>query len=149
VADAVTHSLVTALRAVPVLSSFDEHTLLEIVGASMNLVWRRGSSVFEPGAEAQALYIVLSGEVRIFARADGEEMEVARMGPGEFFGELSLLFETTHSKTALAVTDAELMAIPKESFHSLMAANPEVAEIVRRKAAERYPARAAELSRLP
>jgi CRP/FNR family cyclic AMP-dependent transcriptional regulator len=144
----VEHSLVNAVRNVPVFASFDDQMLLKIVGASTNLVWGRGSIVFEPGSEAEALYIVLSGRVRIFDTTDGEEVEIVQLGPGEFFGELSLLFQTTHSKTAVTLEDSELMVIPKESFQELVADYPEIAAIFRKSAEERYPARAAELSRL-
>ena len=146
--DRVEHSLVNALRAVPVFASFDDQTLLKIAGASMNLVWRAGGVVFDPGDEAEALYIVLSGRVRILDVQDGGEREIVQLGAGEFFGELSLMFQTQHSKRAVTVEDSELMALPKESFHELVAHYPEIAAIFRRSAEERYPERAGELSRL-
>ena len=146
--DRVEHSLVNAARAVPVFASFDDPTLLKIVGASSNLVWRAGNVIFEPGKEAEALYIVLSGRVRIFDTRDGQDVDIAQLGAGEFFGELSLLFQTTHSKTAVTLEESELMVIPKDSFGELVANYPEIEAIFRRTAEERYPERAAELSRL-
>lgn len=132
-ADAVKHSLVTALRAVPVFESFEDHDLLALVGASANLCWPEGSAVFERGSESEALYIVLSGRVRI--AEDGRD--VAEIGPGQFFGELSLLMHTSHTKTAMALEDSELMVLPKVSFQSLLAGNAEVAAHFRRTAEER------------
>lgn len=131
--DPVQHSLVTALRAVPVFESFEEPELLELVGASANLCWPVGSTVFERGSEAEALYIVLSGKVRI--SEDGRD--VAEIGPGQFFGELSLLMHTTHTKTADVAEDAELMVLPKVSFQELLARDPDVAAHFRRTAEER------------
>ena len=127
------HSLVTALRAVPVFESFEEHDLLELVGTSANLCWPAGSTVFEAGAEAEALYIVLSGRVRI----SQDEREVAEIGPGHFFGELSLLMHTMHTRTATTLEDSELMVLPKVSFQDLLARNKEVAAHFRRTAEER------------
>ena len=131
--DPVHHSLVTALRAVPVFESFEEHDLLELVGTSANLCWPAGSTVFEAGAEAEALYIVLSGRVRI----SQDEREVAEIGPGHFFGELSLLMHTMHTRTATTLEDSELMVLPKVSFQDLLARNKEVAAHFRRTAEER------------
>ena len=142
-ADPVTHSLVAALRAVPVFAAFDDSTLLKIVGASENLFWREGSTVFEKGSEAEGLYIVLSGCIRIFDVEDGRETEIVRVQPGEFFGELSLLLETTHTKSAAATQDAELMVVPKDSFQDLLASYPDLDEHLRRKIEERLPDAAA------
>jgi CRP-like cAMP-binding protein len=124
----VSHTLVRALRAVPAFSTLDETTLCDIVGASSNLVWSAGSPIFEAGDPAEALYIVLSGSVRI---VDESEQDVARLGPGEFFGELSLLQRSSHSKRAEVLEDSELMVLPQQPFEALLAEDPELAEAVR------------------
>jgi CRP/FNR family cyclic AMP-dependent transcriptional regulator len=133
----VNHSLVTALQAVPHFAALDGQTLVRIVGASANLFWSGGSLVFEKGSVSDALYIILSGRVRIFDLDGEEEVEVASLGPGDFFGELSLLLHTTHTKSAEALEDSELMVLPKESFQELLASNPDLAAHFRRKLEER------------
>ena len=135
----VSHSLVAALRAVPAFAAFDDRMLLRVVGASTNLVWRPGSVVFEKGSEAEALYIVLAGRVRIVDASGDGEVEIAQIGPGDFFGELSLLLHTTHSKTAVALEESELMVVPKESFQELLRSHPDLASELRRKVEERLP----------
>ncbi|CAN5336674.1 hypothetical protein BH20ACT9_BH20ACT9_22140 [soil metagenome] len=126
----VSHSLVEALRAVPDFASLDDATLLQVVGVSLNLVWSAGSVVFDKGAPAEALYVVLSGRVRIYDGDDGED-EVALMEAGDYFGEHSLLRDTTHSKSARAVEeDSELMVIPADSFRDLLDGDANLAELV-------------------
>lgn len=132
----VGHTLVKALRAVPDFSEMEEHTLLAIVGGSANLWFPSGSTVFERGDSGDALYIVLSGAVRIL---DESGDEVARIGSGDYFGELSLLLHTTHSKTAVASEDTELMVVPKAPFQELLSASPELASYFRRKVEQRLP----------
>lgn len=132
-----THTLVKALRTVPDFSDLPEPTLLATVGASANLFWRSGERVFSRGDAGDALYIVLSGSVRILD--DGGE-EVARIETGDYFGELSMLLHTTHSKSAEATSDTELMVVPKASFQELLAASPELATHFRRKVEQRLPA---------
>ena len=129
----VRHSLVSALAAVPDFAALDDRTLLRIVGASANLVWPARSLVFEKGSASDALYIILSGRVQISDVVDGEQLEVATLGAGDFFGELSLLLDTTHSKSAVTLEDTELMVLPKESFQELVAASPDLAAPLRRK----------------
>jgi CRP/FNR family cyclic AMP-dependent transcriptional regulator len=130
----VSHTLVRALRAVPAFAELDETTLCSIVGASSNFVWRAGTPIFAPGDPAEALYVVLSGAIRI---ADDPDREVARLGPGDFFGELSLLLQTSHTKRAEVLEDSELMVLPKESFEELLDAEPGLADAVHAAMAER------------
>jgi CRP-like cAMP-binding protein len=129
----ITHSLVKALRAVADFARLDDATLLEIVGDSACLFWSAGSVVFAKGDPAEALYVVLSGRVRIFDRTDSDEDEVAHIGPGDYFGEQSLLFHTTHSNNAHAVEDSEFLVIPRESFEPVLTANPDLANRFRQK----------------
>jgi CRP/FNR family transcriptional regulator, cyclic AMP receptor protein len=130
----VTHSLVTALRAVPSLAGLDDRTLLTIVGDSANLLWRAGSTIFAKGSPADGLYILVSGRVRVLDDA-GED--VAVLGAGDFFGELSLLDASAHANTVVAADDCELMIVAKERFDELLAANADVARIVRETAERR------------
>ena len=140
-AAAVTHTLVKALRGVPDFRSLDDQALLRILGASANLFWSRGELVFEKGSVSEGLYVILSGSVRIFDIVDGQETEVSRIGPGDSFGELSLLLRTTHTKHAQAVEDTELMVVPEESFRQLLDSNPDLASHVEQRVEVRHPVR--------
>lgn len=128
----VTHSLVKALKAVPGFGLLEDSDLLEIVGASVNLVWPAGECVFSKDSPAEALYIVLSGTVQIYDEVDGGEIEIARTGPGDYFGENSLLSESTHSKNVRTLEDAELLVLSKEAFRELLASKPDLDAEVRR-----------------
>lgn len=138
------HTLVKNLRAVPDFASLDEVILLEVVGASANLYWRAGNTVFEAGEPAEALYIVLSGRVGIVETVDGEQREVAEMGPGDYFGEHALLHETTHTKSAVTTEETELLVLPKDSFQPLLDAHPDLAERLRHTLETRLRERAGE-----
>jgi hypothetical protein len=137
VSEVTQHSLVTALRSVPDLHDLDDAALLGIVGASSNLFWAEGSTVFEAGSESEALYLVLSGEVRV---TEGEE-EIDRLGPGESFGELSLLSGSTHSRTARATEATELMVIAREDFQQVLESNPALRHHFAERHDERAPVR--------
>lgn len=123
----VTHSLVKALKRVPGFDALDGQDLLCIVGASVNLRWSEGSRVFAKDAPGEALYVVLEGKVKIFDDVDGGEVEIATTGPGDYFGEMSLLSDTTHTKNAVAVEDSELLVLMKEPFRELLDSNDELA----------------------
>lgn len=135
----ITHTLVKALGNVPGLDLLDDHSLLKIVGASVNLAYPEGSLVFEKGTPGEALYVVLSGQVRIFDADGGQEVEIARTRPGDYFGEMSLLLTATHTKSVQAVEDSELLVLDKDSFRRLLDSYPEVADRVHKRLEERIP----------
>jgi len=122
---------------VPDFATLDERTLVQLVGASMNLAYSAGSVVFEPDSPAEELYIVLSGEVRILEPGEGGDIEVSRVGPGESFGELSLLLGRKHTREARAVQETELMVIPRESFQEVLDTNQEMAATFQRRLEQR------------
>jgi CRP/FNR family transcriptional regulator, cyclic AMP receptor protein len=130
----VTHSLVTALRAVPGFAEVDERMLLALIGDSANLFWPAGSIVFERGSRTEGLYIVISGKLRAI---DKNDEQVAEMGPGEFFGELSLLLDTVHRHTISVEEDAELMVLPKACLDKLNEEHPQLGRAIRDRAEER------------
>jgi CRP-like cAMP-binding protein len=137
---AVTHSLVSALHDVPGFEVLDESMLLTLIGDSANLYWPPGSTVFERGGSSDGLYIVISGRIHILAE-DGSVL--AELGPGDFFGEMSLLFGKGHRHDVRADTAAELMVVPKERFDELVGSHPEFGQYIRAKAEERAAADAA------
>jgi CRP/FNR family transcriptional regulator, cyclic AMP receptor protein len=137
VSEQISHSLVIALRRVPLFSEVDDRALLELVGAACNFRWRAGSVVFEQGAEAESLFVVLSGSVRILDVRDGREVEIASAGPDQFFGEHSLLLRRIHSKRAVAREDTELMVLSRGQFEELLAERPALERQLREGMEER------------
>lgn len=140
-ASETTHSLVQALEGVPDFEALDERALLRIVGASTNLFYSAGSRLFEKGDASEALYVLLSGRVRIFEPGGGREVDVDEIEPGRSFGELSLLLETTHTKTAEALEDAEILVLPERSFRKLLEDNEDLAEHFQKRISEQAPMR--------
>ena len=124
----VTHSLVKALRRVPGFDLLGPDDLLTIVGASVNLRWAKGSHVFKKGSPGEGLYIVLDGKVTIYDEVNGGEVEIASIETGDYFGEMSLLADTTHTKSVRAIEDSELLVLLKEAFSELMESNEELAD---------------------
>lgn len=127
----VTHSLVKALKNVPGFDLLSERDLVQVVGASVNLLYPEGSTIFAKESPGEALYIVLSGAVRIYDELDGSEIEIAQLSQGDFFGEMSLLLDTKHTKHAQATTDTELFVLMKDSFQRLLDARSSVADHLR------------------
>ena len=130
----VRHSLVQALACVPGFDLLDDATLLQIAGASSNLLYRSGSAVFQQGDPADALYIVLAGSVRL---GPGRGLPEVTLDAGDYFGEMSMLLDTPRTRTVHALEDCELLVLPTESFHRFLSEHPELERHVRAKLQER------------
>ena len=90
--------------------------------------YRRGEVVFLQGEAGTSLYIVAAGQVKIaLTSADGAEVMLARLGPGEFFGELALLDGEPRSADAVATEASELLLLPRAAFLGLIEARPAIA----------------------
>lgn len=87
----------------------------------------RNQVLFRQGDPADALYIVVSGRVRV-ATADraGNEKVLAFLGSGEVVGEMGLLSGSSRSATVVASTDVELLQLRKTDFDSVVAGNFDV-----------------------
>jgi len=124
----VPHSLVQSLRTIPDFATLDEKTLLAMVGESMNLAWKAGSTIFRKGDKGHALYVMLEGECSIHQGDHPGDGEVVHPKAGDSFGEMSLLLNATHSLTATAVTNCEILVLLKEAFDELLEAYPQLAD---------------------
>jgi len=124
------HSLVRALAAIPGFDLLDDPALLQIAGASSNLLYRTGSVIFEQGEPGDAVYVVLTGSVRL--GPDGGRPEVT-LGSGDYFGEMAMLLETPRTRKVWALEDSELLVLPKESFQRLLSEQPDLERHVRAK----------------
>ncbi len=76
----------------------------------------KGSVIFRQGDPGNEMFVISQGRVRLTIGTAGHEKEVAIFGPGDFFGELSLLSDEPRSATAEVVEDATLLAIGRDVF---------------------------------
>lgn len=86
-----------------------------------------GAVVFEEGDPGSRMYVIQSGEVRILKRVGAREIELARLGPGEAFGEMALLEGQPRSATAIVAAPARILEIDEAAFADLMRRNGEIA----------------------
>jgi CRP/FNR family cyclic AMP-dependent transcriptional regulator len=79
-----------------------------------------GTVIFRQGDTGNEMFVISRGRVRLTLASDGHEREIATCGPGEFFGELSLLRDAPRSATAVAVEDSTLLVIERDVFAMMM-----------------------------
>jgi len=90
--------------------------------------YKPGEDIFLEGEEGSALYILISGSVRLFRSVRGEEKQtLAILKDGKFFGEMSLLEKRGHTATALALRESKIAILSRENFEKLSDDRPETA----------------------
>jgi CRP/FNR family cyclic AMP-dependent transcriptional regulator len=96
-------------------------TISQIAGLSVRRPYPVGSIIFSQGDPGDALYGVVTGKVRISASAaDGKEMFLNIMEPGDTFGEIALLDGNPRTATASATATCELLVIMRDPFLNLL-----------------------------
>ncbi len=104
--------------------------------------FRRGEVLFHEGDPGDSLFIVASGAVKVVVPSeDGDEAILATLRRGDFLGELALLDGAPRSASAIALEPTETLALPRDRFHALVAAEPAIRDAL-------LTALAAELRRL-
>ncbi|MEE2677684.1 MAG: Crp/Fnr family transcriptional regulator [Myxococcota bacterium] len=86
-----------------------------------------GEAVFDQGDPGDHLYVIRAGEIELVREGDRGERTVARLGPGDFFGELSLVAGQPYSTRALAVSATRVLALDRETLEALCVDQPEIA----------------------
>ncbi|HLE67177.1 MAG TPA: Crp/Fnr family transcriptional regulator, partial [Burkholderiales bacterium] len=123
----------TVLRTVPLFAGFADEQLRTLSGVVTRRSVPRGAVVIVEGDPTDSLYIVISGRMRVLmSDADGKEVILAILGPGEFFGEMGLIDDNPRSATVVAVEPCELIVITKRDFKGILAENFEMAMTVMR-----------------
>lgn len=98
-----------------------------------------GATIFKQGEAVEHFFMIESGEVEIVAaNQQGKEMKLARLGPGQFFGEVELT-QGGHSiaQAQGAEQGAELALLPKELFYQLVDGSPLTRHAIHEVAATR------------
>src|SRR5262245_3083487 len=116
------------LERSPLFRGLAQPSLERIVALAVQRHYRGGELVFSQGDAGDALYAVVAGRIRISAgTADGREMSLNIMEPGDSFGEIALLDGGPRTATATATEATELVSIRRDHLFSLLEREPKVA----------------------
>ena len=99
---------------------------------------RRGGLLYSPGDAATHLYLIESGEVKLSrVSAEGRELTLELLGPGDAFGELEILLQRPRECQALARSEGTLRVLERERLLALADAEPAFGRWLTRLMSER------------
>jgi CRP-like cAMP-binding protein len=102
-------------------------TLERIAGLAVRRTYAKGETIFAQSDPGDGLYGVVTGRVRISASsADGKELFLNIMEPGDTFGEIALLDGRPRTAGASTTAASDLVMIPRDQFMGLLRREPEL-----------------------
>src|SRR6266496_4408126 len=126
--NAVTEMTLEALRSVPLFASLDDQAAIELRSLLTVENVSRNTRLFHKGDSGDALYLIESGRVRIHIQdQDGNDVTLADLAQGDFFGEMALIDGRKRSADATVLEDATLAVLSRQSFLAFVRSNPDVA----------------------
>lgn len=115
------------LRRVQIFSGLSETELQFLSQRAVPRSYRKGEILFTEGDPCTGLFVIESGQVRIFKSSPaGREQILAIEGPGNSVAELPLFDGGSYPASTAAVNDARIYFISKQDFHSLCLVHPQV-----------------------
>ena len=119
------------LRASALFASFRSEALEDILTSTSLRSYQEGDIIVTEGESGSSLFLVVSGEVKVFTRGEqGEHIPLAELGAGDFFGEVSLLTGRPRTATITAKTQVLAIELTREAVDRIAEDHGEVRSVL-------------------
>jgi CRP/FNR family cyclic AMP-dependent transcriptional regulator len=109
-------------RAIPLFAGLSDTALRRIIKVASEFDAPAGQVLIQPGTAGSGMFVLEEGSVTV-----EQGSKKIKLGPGEFFGELSLLTDAVRNARVRAATDVRCVAIPRADFGKLLKEEPKIA----------------------
>ena len=117
-----------AIRSIPLFASLDDEAAARLRSRLSVHDVPRGAPLFRSGDTGDAMYLIESGCVRITVKnEDRQEITLAELARGDFFGEMAIIDGKPRSADATVIENARLAVLFREDFLEFIHGNPVVA----------------------
>jgi CRP-like cAMP-binding protein len=108
------------LRNIGLFGALSDEVLATLAGMLTVVLPQIGEMIFREGDEGNAMYVVLNGEMEVTKQSrNGVDARVAVLGPGDWFGEMSIVDIQPRSATVRALAPGRLVRISAADLDSL------------------------------
>jgi CRP/FNR family transcriptional regulator, cyclic AMP receptor protein len=113
----------------PLLRNLPEASLAQLATCARRRTYRRGEVIFHQGDPGDAMHLIQSGRVKVVLDAEsGDEALIAIIGPGDSFGELSLIDGEPRSATVVALEPVETVSVARADCMAFARTHPAAME---------------------
>ncbi|WP_024514659.1 Crp/Fnr family transcriptional regulator [Bradyrhizobium sp. Tv2a-2] len=124
----VSNSKLSVLRQNPIFRDLEPEALDQLCRYAKHTILKRGATLFAKDDPGNSLYAVISGTVKLSVSSpDGRNAILNLVGPGELFGEMSVLDGQPRSADATANTNCEIFVIDRRDFLPFVRSQPTLA----------------------
>lgn len=117
------------LRASPIFAGMPTEAVNQAAMSFGTATYGEGEVIFHEGDKGSSFYIILTGQASVIAHVGGgAQTRLATLGPGDCFGEMSLLLDQNRGATIRLEQDSELIEVQREQFKALVEDHPEALE---------------------
>src|SRR6266700_5273536 len=121
----------TYFKQVSFFADLSEEEIQALSSATKRRTFRSGEVIFHRDDPGQVLYMIKDGKVKIcIISPDGQEVSLAVLGKGEYFGEFALLDGLPRSADAVALERVECYTLQRRDFQNAILKNPKIAILV-------------------
>ena len=121
------------LQKIPLFADLSKKELRFLAQMTSETTVKQGSTVVKQGESGQEAMIVEDGTADVIR--DGEKVD--DLGPGDFFGEMSLINQMPRNADVVATSDMDLLVMDAREFSSVLSEYPEVAVKILKTVVER------------
>jgi CRP/FNR family cyclic AMP-dependent transcriptional regulator len=116
------------IKKVALFKELSDAELEVVMKKVFEKLYKKGSTLFVEGMPGEVLYIVTDGGIDVTKKTkDGGEIAVAKLGPGEIVGEMSLIDSGPRTATGKTNMDSKLIVVTKKSFTEMLESDPAIA----------------------
>ena len=113
----------TALGRAPLFGNLARGDLVQLAMATEDLEVEAGKVLAREGEIGQEFFVIVDGEVSV--TKDGEE--IRRLGPGDFFGEIALIWDSPRrTATVTAASPVRFFVLTRQAFRGLIDHHPDI-----------------------
>jgi CRP/FNR family cyclic AMP-dependent transcriptional regulator len=116
------------LKDVALFSNLEDRQLTLIKGLLREAQYSPGTRIIEEGTVGVSVFIIVSGKVKIYLSFGEEQIELTKLGPGEFFGEMSLIDDHAAVATVEAEEPTSVVTLTRADFKALLSSSTEISE---------------------
>jgi ATP-binding cassette subfamily B protein len=128
------HEQHAALAGLPLLADLAPDVRALVEDSFERVSFPFGAVIVSEGDPADAYWVLLEGRARAVKIGEhGEEVVLNALGPGDFFGEVSLLSDTTRTATIRASSEVEALRLDRSLFAALVRAHPSMRATLERQ----------------
>jgi CRP-like cAMP-binding protein len=120
-----------SLRKIPLFEDVGDEALETIGDLLIERRIPKHQTIVEEGLAGDYMYVIRDGEVKVTKLSgDGREKILELLGPGDFFGEMSLLDNAVRSASVKSLTETRILALSRHDFLKELRRNPDLAMAV-------------------